>query len=130
MCESLFLFVYRETESEKCTSTHQYCFWMTGTGVQSSIFFFILLHALQNCLHLLQETCTILIIFKNNVMRKRKKSLQKVVKWGKQIITLWSTIPVLSPTPKTIWLIFYWLKKTQPSLSDITNRELLCVPGF
>ena len=58
MCENLFLFVYRgKKRSEKYTLIHQCFFRRTGTRVHNSIFFFfILLHALQNCLHLLQET--------------------------------------------------------------------------
>lgn len=81
ICVRICFYLYTEKkESEKYTLIISIFSEGQGLGSRIVFFFFILLHALQNCLHLLQETCMILIIFKNNVIQKRKKNLQKVVK--------------------------------------------------
>ena len=132
MCENLFLFVYRgKKRSEKYTLIHQCFFRRTGTRVHNSIFFFSFYSMHFRIVYICYKKRTIFTIFKNNVIRKRKKkSAERCKMRWMDHHPLVNNILYFLPHPKTIWLLFYWLKKTHPSLSDITDRGLLCVPGL
>lgn len=127
MCANLFLSVYRgKKRSEKYTLIHQCFFRRTGTRVHNSIFFFSFYSMHFRIVYICYKKRTIFTIFKNNVIRK-KRNLQNVVKWGRWIITLWSTIScTFSHTQKPFDSFFTDLRK--PILLCLTSpTEGFCV---
>lgn len=108
ICVAICLYS-RICREKSLKSTHQSIstfFWEQRLGSKIGLFSFILLHTLQNCLNLLQETCmTFINDVRTNKKSEKKKEEEICKKLSNEVSGSPSTAPLTHLANNILWLL-------------------------